>query len=222
MNNTAVAPREAALSPDLIRHDGRNRRSADTRRRIIEAARTMISESGTAPTVVGVARRSAVSVRSVFQHFGDVESLFVTVFDDVREGVLVFGSVDADASLPDRIDAVVDHLAEVFEQVVPLRIAAGQFADTNRALVERREAVQRDARDFLGDAFSVEFAEQDEPARAEMSAAIEAALSIDSWILLRRGSRLDQERAKAVWRRMLTALFDHARADGERVEMAHD
>ena len=51
MNHAAVTPRVGALanSSDMIRHDGRNRRSAETRRKIIEAAKTMITETGTAP-----------------------------------------------------------------------------------------------------------------------------------------------------------------------------
>lgn len=215
MNHAAVTPRVGALanSSDMIRHDGRNRRSAETRRKIIEAAKTMITETGTAPTVVGVARRADVSVRSVFQHFGDVKSLFVTVFDDVCEGVPFFQPVAAEAPLAQRINEVVDYLAEAFDRVVPLRIAAGQFGDTNPALVERRETARRDARTFLLQAFAREFAQLGDAARAEMTAAIEASLSIDAWIMLRRGSGLSFEQARAVWRRMLTALFDHAKAD---------
>jgi AcrR family transcriptional regulator len=224
MNHAAARPREAALATpsDLVRHDGRNRRSAETRRKIIEAAKAMIAETGTAPTVVGVAKRADVSVRSVFQHFGDVESLFVTVFDNVREGALRLQAPSGEAPLPARIDWVIDHLAEMYDKVVPLRLAAGQFGDTNQALVERRETARRDVTSFVRQAFAPEFADLDEAAKAELQAAFEAALSVDSWIMLRRGSGLAFDPAKAVWRRMLTALFDHARVDNERVQLAHD
>ena len=148
MNHAVARPREAALATpsDLVRHDGRNRRSAETRRKIIEAAKAMIAETGTAPTVVGVAKRADVSVRSVFQHFGDVESLFVTVFDNVREGALRLEAPSGEAPLPARIDQVIDHLAEMYDKVVPLRLAAGQFGDTNQALVERRGEMFRGSR----------------------------------------------------------------------------
>lgn len=224
MTQAAVRPRDAALAtnPELVRHDGRNRRSAETRRKIIEAAKQMISESGTAPTVVGVAKRADVSVRSVFQHFGDVESLFVTVFDSVREGAIRLQPPSGEAPLPARIDVVIDHLSEMFDKVVPLRIAAGQFGDTNQALVERRESARKDVAAFVRQAFAPEFADLDESAKAELVAAFEAVLSVDAWIMLRRGSGLAFEPAKAVWRRMLTALFDHARLDNERVQLAHD
>ena len=60
----------------MVRTDGRNRRAAETRRKIIAAAKAMIAETSVAPTVVGVAKRADVSVRSVFQHFHDVEFTF--------------------------------------------------------------------------------------------------------------------------------------------------
>ena len=60
------------LTARSARSDGRNRRAAETRRRILAAAKEMICETSTAPTVVAVAKRADVSVRSVFQHFGDV------------------------------------------------------------------------------------------------------------------------------------------------------
>src|SRR5258708_21138594 len=91
MMEAAVQPRGSALAQSSEvgmgvtgRPDGRNRRAAETRRKIIAAAKAMISETSTAPTVVAVAKRADVSGRSAFQHFGDVESLFVTFIDRVR------------------------------------------------------------------------------------------------------------------------------------------
>src|SRR3979409_2720874 len=92
MSEAAVMPRGNAVAPEvseMVQTDGRNRRAAETRRKIIEAAKAMIEETSEAPTVVGVAKRADVSVRSVFQHFGDVESLFVTVVDSVRGDLVV-------------------------------------------------------------------------------------------------------------------------------------
>jgi len=89
MSEAAVMPRGNAVAEaevsGMVRTDGRNRRAAETRRKIIEAAKAMIEETSEAPTVVGVARRADVSVRSVFQHFGDVQSLFVTVVDSIEK-----------------------------------------------------------------------------------------------------------------------------------------
>jgi AcrR family transcriptional regulator len=136
----AVAQSEAGMGDmsrsDTGRSDGRNRRAAETRRKIIAAAKAMIAETSTAPTVVAVAKRADVSVRSVFQHFGDVESLFVTVVDSVRDDLVVPPPTPSNRPMASRIISVVENLAQVFDKIVPLRVAAGQFVN-HPALTER-------------------------------------------------------------------------------------
>ena len=75
MTEAAVQPRGNAVAQsseagmgdmsrsETGRSDGRNRRAAETRRKIIAAAKAMIAETSTAPTVVAVAKRADVSVR---------------------------------------------------------------------------------------------------------------------------------------------------------------
>jgi AcrR family transcriptional regulator len=219
MSEAAVMPRGnavAAMAADVnntgtARPDGRNRRAAETRRKIIEAAKAMIAETSTAPTVVAVARRADVSVRSVFQHFGDVESLFVTVMDAIRQDIVVPPPTANTQPLEDRVASVVRNLAEVFDKIVPLRVAAGQFVD-HPAMIERGLASKRELRERTIEAFAPEFALLNEPAREELADAIGAALSLDAWIVLRRRDGLSYERATAVWRLTLAALLAHGPA----------
>jgi len=168
----------------------------------------MIAETSTAPTVVAVARRADVSVRSVFQHFGDVESLFVTVMDAIRQDIVVPPPTANTRPLSDRIASVVQNLAEVFDGIVPLRVAAGQFVG-HPALIERGQAFKQELRNSTFETFAPEFAGLSEPAREELADAIGAALSLDAWIVLRRRDNLSFERAAAVWRMTLQALLSH-------------
>jgi AcrR family transcriptional regulator len=190
------------------RTDGRNRRAVETRRKVIAAAKAMITETSTAPTVVAVAKRADVSVRSVFQHFGDVESLFVTVMDAVRQDIVVPPPTLASRPLSQRISSVVQNLAEIFDKIVPLRVAAGQFAG-HPALIERGLASKQELRAATFEAFAPEFGVLSEEAREELADAIGAALSLDAWIVLRRRDGLSFERATAVWHLTLTALLAH-------------
>ncbi len=215
MSEAAVMPRGNAVaamageSHGTHRPDGRNRRAAETRRKIIEAAKAMIAETSTAPTVVAVAKRADVSVRSVFQHFGDVESLFVTVMDAVRQDIALPPPPAASGrSLNDRIAATVENFAQVFDKIVPLRVAAGQFAG-HPALIERGQQSKQELRAATLETFAPEFAALEEPAREELADAIGAALSLDAWIVLRRRDGLSFERAAAVWRMTLAALLAH-------------
>jgi AcrR family transcriptional regulator len=213
MSEAAVLPRGNAVAHSGEAHmgqtgrsDGRNRRAAETRRKIIAAAKAMISETSTAPTVVAVAKRADVSVRSVFQHFGDVESLFVTVLDSVRNDLVIPPPTPSSQPLSARIAAVVDNLAQLFDKVVPLRVAAGQFA-THPAIIERAQASKQQLREATFEAFAPEFAALSEQAREQLADAIGAALSLDAWIVLRRRDGLSFERAAAVWRLTLMALL---------------
>jgi len=217
MSELAVMPRGDAVAEagkSMVRTDGRNRRAAETRRKIIEAAKAMIEETSSAPTVVGVARRADVSVRSVFQHFHDVESLFVTVLDAVRSDLHAPEVIASDKPLSQRIDWIVQELAELFEKVVPLRVAAGQFVG-HPALIERGLAVRQELRTATLALFAPEFAKLTEAAREELADAIGAALSLEAWIVLRRRDELTVERASAIWKLTLTALLEHGLGAGK-------
>jgi AcrR family transcriptional regulator len=212
MTDVAVVPRGDAVAAEagtMVRTDGRNRRAAETRRKIIAAAKAMIAETSVAPTVVGVAKRADVSVRSVFQHFHDVESLFVTVMDSIRADLVVPEMPSASRPLAARIEDVVKAFAELFDKVVPLRVASGQFVD-HPALIERSQQARNELRTATFEVFAPEFATLSEQAREQLADAIGAALSLDAWIVLRRRDGLSLERATAVWRLTLTALLAQA------------
>src|SRR4029453_11005367 len=113
----AVAQLDEAHMSETGRSDGRNRRAAETRRKIIAAAKEMIAETSTAPTVVAVAKRAEVSVRSVFQHFHDVESLFVTVCDSIRDDMAVPILQPSGRPLEERIARMSSNLAQLFDKV---------------------------------------------------------------------------------------------------------
>lgn len=191
------------------RRDGRNRRAIETRRKVIAAAKAMIAETSAAPTVVAVAKRADVSVRSVFQHFGDVESLFVTVLDSALEELKAPLSPPVGQPLAVRIDMIVQNLADIFDKVVPLRVAAGQFVG-HPGLLARAATSRQRLRDAAMAVFAPEFAVLNDHAREELADAIGAALSPEAWIVLRRRDGLSVERAKSVWRRTLTALMLHS------------
>lgn len=188
------------------RTDGRNRRAAETRRRILAAAKEMICETSTAPTVVAVAKRADVSVRSVFQHFGDVESLFVTTVDSIGQDLVIPPPTAQGLSLPFRIATAVDNLAQLFDKIIPLRVAAGQFAH-HPALIERSNALRQEVRRRVRELFAEEFAALSPEAQEELADAIGGALSLEAWVVLRRRDGLSYDRAAAAWRRTLTALL---------------
>ncbi len=210
MSDIAEMPRGNAVAEvdQMVSNDGRNRRAAETRRKVIEAAKAMIAETSVAPTVVGVAKRADVSVRSVFQHFGDVESLFVTVVDSVGKDLVTPPTTSEGLPLAARIDSFTRNMAQIYEQIVPLRVAAGQFVN-HPGLMERGLVMQKSLRDAAFRIFEHEFGLLSAPAKEGLADAIGVALSLDAWIVLRRQHDLSFERAVAAWRLTLGALLAH-------------
>ena len=207
-HGNAVGEVSDMVSNRAALNDGRNRRAAETRRKVIEAAKAMIVETSVAPTVVGVARRAEVSVRSVFQHFHDVESLFVTVVDSVQKELVIPPKTSSTLPLAERVGSFTRNMAQLYEQVVSFRVAAGQFVG-HPALLERAHAIQNGTRDAVLRIFTQEFSQLNEPDRERLADAIGVAMSLEAWVALRRQHKMGIERALAAWRLTLEALFSY-------------
>src|SRR5437868_15373746 len=92
--------------------DGRVRRGERNREAIIDALLACYHDGNPAPSVPEVAARAGVSVRSVHNHFDDMESLRAEV---AQRQAQRYGDLaeppPADASTGERIDAVVEGAA---------------------------------------------------------------------------------------------------------------
>ena len=71
------------VAPDEM--DGRIARGARARAAIVDALLALIEAGELRPSAARIAERAGVSLRSVFQHFKDVESLFAAMADRQRE-----------------------------------------------------------------------------------------------------------------------------------------
>ena len=102
--------------------DGRVRRGAENRSALVEALVSLYEEGELSPTATQIAQRAGVAVRSVYGHFGDVETLAAEVSQ--RQWQVHRGLKDAEpivGSLDDRIEELVARRAELFEAVAPVR-----------------------------------------------------------------------------------------------------
>ena len=67
--------------------DGRTARAIRTREAIVDACIELVDAGELRPTAPRIAERASVSVRSVFQHFDDLETLYTAVGARVVERV---------------------------------------------------------------------------------------------------------------------------------------
>lgn len=202
-----AVPAAAGVGSDH-RVDGRNLRAEQTRRKIVVATRALIEELQVLPKVAEVALRAGVSVRSVFQHFQEVETLFVAAFDEILTDVQrEWRPVEPVGPLAERINAMIDRRAALCERVLPVRVAAIPIEGASSAIADRAKAARSQVRQHIEQAFRPELDRLASTERRPLIDALRATFDWDMWMNMRRFHGLSAEEAKAVWHRIVTGLI---------------
>lgn len=194
--------------PDVPRVDGRNLRAESTRRKIIHGARALVEEQGRLPKVADVARRSDVSVRSVFQHYQDVETLFIAVVDAISDDLEnTLQDMDDSGPLEDRVRRLTEQQSNLYERMTPAVLAGRQLNPPPAALVERGENRRATLQRRLESTFRGELGCLDPTARQEILEGLQAVAGWDCWIALRQRQGLEQAQATTTMARLILAVL---------------
>lgn len=182
--------------------DGRRLRSETSRLRIVEAMIALVSEGLTMPPAEAVAARAGVGLRTVFRLFEDMDGLYrgMQAVMTERLGGLLEAPVEA-ADWREAIGTLIDRRAEAFEILLPLQIAADSPRTRSAALREGRRRLVQGQRDTLLAILPAAI-----QADAERVQALDLALSFEAWRRLRTDQGADIAQARAVMRRMASAL----------------
>ncbi len=187
--------------------DGRTQRSMRTRESIVDATIALLEQGDLRPTAPRVADAASVSVRSIFQHFDDLETLHAAVAERLVERVsqLVF-PIEPELPLDDRLQRFVHQRALLLEAVSPIRRAADVHGPFSTEITERLRAGQAFLREELIRTFSPEL-DAAGADREELLDALDSVLSWRTWEGLRAGLGRDQARAERVLRRLAGAVL---------------
>ena len=180
--------------------DGRVLRGARTRGRIVQALLDLLNDGVANPTAATIAERADVSVRSVFQHFDDLESLYADLAAEQSSRVEpLLQSLETPAARHDRIVALVAHRAELFETIAPVRHAIGSRADGSPALAARIAELAATLRDQVEHQFGAELDALggDTPARTHLLDTLDLLASFEAWDRMRVHQDLDARAASA-------------------------
>ncbi len=182
--------------------DGRRLRSEASRLRIVEAMIALVSEGLTMPPAEAVASRAGVGLRTVFRLFEDMDGLYrgMQAVMTARLGGLLEAPVEA-SNWREAIEILIDRRSEAFEILLPLQIAADSPRTRSAALREGRGRLVQGQRDALLAILPAEV--QADP---ELVQALDLALSFEAWRRLRTDQGADIAQARAVMRRMASAL----------------
>jgi AcrR family transcriptional regulator len=168
----------SAAPPESTRIDGRVARAERTRTAIADALHGLLIEGNPVSARV-VAERAEVSLRSVFQHFEDMESVFAEVARR-QESTIRPHLEPLDSSLPlvDRINGLVASRDELFATIAPVRRAvhSHRTAKTSPFIRTGLAQLHRAQRDQIIATFPHEVG-HDEP----LSLRIDVWLSFDTW-----------------------------------------
>ena len=188
--------------------DGRTARARRTREAIVDATLALLDAGNLRPSADEIAERAGVSPRSIFQHFGDRETLLRAV--GMRQTERVSQIVE---HLPDtgpfdeRLEAFVEQRARVLEFITPVRRSAllnEPFSEGSHAGLQAFRAFKRAEAERV---FAPELDGLPAAEREEVVRALGAATDWNTWEALRAHQGLSVADARAVMRRTIGALL---------------
>ena len=189
--------------------DGRVQRGARTRAAIVEALLVLLEQDHGPPTARAVADAAGVSLRSVFQHFPDMESLYGACVDRqfVRLAELRI-PLDPAVAFADRVASFVAQRARIYERIGPARRAALVLATSSPVVRAGLADAAAEHRRVVAASFAPELGSSD---RRELLAAVEVATSFDTWDHLRRVQRCSTAASERVVVRLVYGALEGER-----------
>jgi TetR/AcrR family transcriptional regulator, regulator of autoinduction and epiphytic fitness len=144
----------------------------------------------------------------VFQHYQDVETLFIAVVDaiaDDLDGTL--RDIDGGGTLEERVRRLTEQQADLYERMMPAVIAGRQLNPAPAALTERADDRRAALRRCLETIFHPELASLTSAARVETVDSLLAVAGWDCWIALRQRQAMAPDRAATTMGRLVLAVL---------------
>jgi AcrR family transcriptional regulator len=188
--------------------DGRTARATRTRQAVVTALLALLEEGRLRPSAAEIAARAKVSLRSVFQHFEDMESLYAAVADAQMERLASLVSrEDGAGPLGQRLDAFIERRTALLERITPVRRASLLQEPFSGEVARRLRAAHEIARDEVERTFAPELARAAPGERARLVFALDVATNWSAWDTSRRLNGLSITAAARVMKAMVKALL---------------
>lgn len=211
------APELVPQEPELVtrKPDGRRLRAERTRAAIVDALHALIEDGDLKPTAPRIAQRAHVSLRTVFQHFAEMEHLFAALSErQVTRVAATVEPIDPTLPLAERVDAYAAQRCRVLEEVTPVARAAAMQEPFSARVHAESERLRALAHDEVVATFASELDGLPEDRRALLLAALLAGSTWRMWEVLRTEQALEPEAARAVVVYQLGAVLAAEGFDG--------
>ena len=175
------------VAMEIEKIDGRRARGLRTRDAIISALLDLVAAGDVAPTAQRIADRAGVSVRSLYQHFADIEGLYADAAERTYEWVQE-SAKDIDTALPlaKRVDLFLDGRTKALEALLPLQRAVRLMEPNSDRMRAARIAMEAWEKDRVAKVFAPELRAKSAASRSAAVAGIDLFASTESWDRLRR------------------------------------
>ena len=173
---------------------------------------SLYEEGELAPTAAQIAQRAGVAVRSVYGHFGDVETLAAEVSE--RQWQVHGRLMDAEpiaGTLTERVDELVARRAELFEAIAPVRRAGMLHAHRSDTIAANLRRLAQRLRAQVAQTFAPELDIVGRARATELLDAADLLLAWESWERLRTQQGCSPARARRVLAGALVRLLDPPR-----------
>ena len=201
------------MQTNTASRDGRHLRSQQSRQRIIDAMIGLVYEGVREPTAEQVSARARLALRTVFRHFKDMESLYREISRRMHlKAQAIVGSEIQGESWQDTLHNLIERRVRLYEEMLPMRLAADALRHRSAFLQEDHARFVATARQVLREVLPASVAR-----RKVLFEALDALLSYELWIRLRRDQRLSARQARAAVNESVEAMVaDHCRGMGTR------
>ena len=186
--------------------DGRKQRSARSRDKIKTSILTLIRAGIYSPRAIDISEHSGLSMRTVFRHIDDMESLLREIAGDVQKEVLPrFLQPYTATDWRGQLDEHIARRVAVWEDILPIRMSASLSRFRSKFLLEEYQQVleleRAGLRSVLPDSIRGD---------EVLFRALNEVTGVGCWLNLRMDQELSPNAAEAVVRRTVDALIARA------------
>jgi AcrR family transcriptional regulator len=184
--------------------DGRRQRSERSREQIVEALFALIRAGDMAPRAAAVADAAGVSLRTVFRHFEDMESLYRVMAERMEAELMPIVLAPFEAQdWRGRLSELVSRRADIYERVLPLRVAASLRRFQSSFLMDDYRRFLRLERTGLRSILPAVIV-----ADRTLFSALEMVTGFQAWRRMRQDQGLSPAETEAVTRAIVERLVD--------------
>ena len=159
--------------------DGRIARGERTRSSIADALYELLVEGAENPSGRDIAERANVSLRSVFQHFDDIEAVYGELATRQHERVAPFlEPISQEIPLNERVEIFIENRDSMFAPAAPLRRSMGTYRGVKTSQTIRRAMtyLHRAQREQIAHSFAPEL-----NGNEQLLLQLEVCLSFETW-----------------------------------------